>query len=53
VLAVRVSLLAVATIAQQTNTTIQPYLYNGATVTPTDRRMRKVFTTTIGIRNRS
>ena len=53
VLAVRVSLLAVSTAAQQTNTTIQPYLYNGATVTPTDRRMRKVFTTTIGIRNRS
>ncbi len=30
----------------------QTYTYNGATVTATDRRLRRVFTTTIAIRNR-
>ncbi len=30
----------------------QPYVFNGATVTPTDRRIRRVFSTTIAIRNR-
>lgn len=30
----------------------QSYTYNGATVTSTDRRLRKIMTTTIGIRNR-
>jgi type IV pilus assembly protein PilW len=28
------------------------YKYNGATVTPTDRRIRRVFTSTIALRNR-
>ncbi len=28
------------------------YTYNGATVTPTDRRIRRVFTSTIALRNR-
>jgi len=28
------------------------YIYNGATVTPTDRRIRRVFTSTIALRNR-
>lgn len=34
--------------------TAQPvdYVYNGATVTPTDRRIRRVFTTTVALRNR-
>jgi len=31
----------------------QPYNFNGATVTPTDRRLRRVFTTTITLRNRA
>ena len=30
----------------------QPYSFNGATSTPGDRRLRSVFTTTIGLRNR-
>ncbi len=30
----------------------QTYTYNGATVTPADRRLRQVFTTTIALRNR-
>ena len=52
VLAVRVHLLAASTAQQEVNTQIQPYAYAGASVTPTDRRMRKAFTTTIAIRNR-
>lgn len=52
VLAVRVHLLAVSTAQQEVNTQIQPYAYAGNSVTPTDRRMRKAFTTTIAIRNR-
>ena len=31
----------------------QPYIYQGATVTPTDRYMRQVFSTTINLRNRN
>jgi type IV pilus assembly protein PilW len=30
----------------------QPYSFNGVPVTPTDRRIRQVFTTTIALRNR-
>ncbi|NJM11546.1 MAG: prepilin-type N-terminal cleavage/methylation domain-containing protein [Synechococcaceae cyanobacterium SM1_2_3] len=30
----------------------QPYTFNGASTTPTDRRLRRVFTTTIALRNR-
>ncbi len=30
----------------------QTYTYNGATVTPGDRRLRQIFTTTIALRNR-
>ena len=30
----------------------QTYSYNGATITPVDRRLRQVFTTTIALRNR-
>lgn len=29
-----------------------PYTFNGVTVTPTDRRLRRVFTATFGLRNR-
>lgn len=48
---VRVSLLLVG---QDNNITDAPqkYVYNGSTVTPTDRRLRYVFTSTIGVRNR-
>jgi type IV pilus assembly protein PilW len=52
VLAIRISLVAVSTAQQQLSSQIVPYEYNGATVTPTDRRLRKVFTTTISVRNR-
>jgi type IV pilus assembly protein PilW len=36
------------------NLAAQPlaYAYNGATITPTDRRLRQVFTSTIALRNR-
>jgi type IV pilus assembly protein PilW len=51
VLAVRVSLVTVSTAAQQINSQIVPYWFGGVQVTPGDRRMRKVFTTTIAIRN--
>lgn len=33
--------------------TVQTYTYDGATVTPADRRLRQVYTTTINIRNRT
>ena len=52
VLAIRISLVAVSTAQQQLSSQIVPYVYDGATVTPTDRRLRKVFTTTIAVRNR-
>lgn len=51
VLAVRVSLVTVSTAAQQVNSQVVPYWFGGAQLTPGDRRMRKVFTTTIAIRN--
>lgn len=50
VLALRVSVLAVSD--QSVNSQPVRYRFAGVTVTPTDRRMRKVFTTTIAIRNR-
>ena len=48
---IRVSLLARTL---DDNITDQPldYTYNGATTTPADRRMRRVFTSTIAVRNR-
>lgn len=52
VLAVRVSMVAVSKASELVNTKPQPYIFNGATVTPTDKRMRKVFTNTIAVRNR-
>ncbi|MDD3937834.1 MAG: PilW family protein [Rhodoferax sp.] len=52
VLAVRVSMVAVSKANELVNTKPQSYVFNGATITPTDRRMRKVFTNTIAVRNR-
>lgn len=51
VVSIRISLLA-ATL--EDNLTIQPvpYTYNGVPTTPTDRKIRRVFNTTIALRNR-
>jgi type IV pilus assembly protein PilW len=51
VVSIRVSLLVRS---MDDNLAAQPlaYTYNGATVTPTDRRIRRVFTSTIALRNR-
>ncbi len=51
VASVRISLLALSI---DDNLTAQPvdYTYNGATVTPADRRLRRVFNSTIAVRNR-
>lgn len=51
VVAIRVSLL-LQTVEDNLAAEPQPYPYNGATVTPADRRLRRVFTLTVGIRNR-
>lgn len=51
VLSVKVSLL-MRTTENNVTTIQQPYTYNGATTTPSDHRLRKVFTTTITVRNR-
>jgi type IV pilus assembly protein PilW len=50
VVSIRISLLA-ATLDD--NLAAQPltYAYNGATTTPTDRKLRRVFNTTIAVRN--
>jgi type IV pilus assembly protein PilW len=53
VLGVRISLLMVSRQNEQGITTQAPtYTYNGTTVLATDRLLRKVFTTTIAIKNR-
>lgn len=53
VLGVRISLLMVSRADEQGITTQnQTYTYNGTTTTAADYRLRKVFTTTIAIRNR-
>jgi type IV pilus assembly protein PilW len=52
VLSLRISLLMVTHQNEAVTSTPQAYTYNGATVTPTDRRLRKVFTTVIALRNR-
>ncbi len=51
VVSVRVSLLVKSI---DDNLAVQPlaYTYNGTTSTPTDRRLRRIFTTTIALRNR-
>jgi type IV pilus assembly protein PilW len=51
VLAVRVSLL-MRTVEDGVVSQTQSVSFNGATVTPTDRRLRKVFTMTFAVRNR-
>jgi len=51
VVSIRISLLAV-TLDDNLTTQPQPYTYNGATTTPTDRKIRRVFTSTIALRNR-
>ncbi|WP_228050735.1 PilW family protein [Pontibacterium sinense] len=51
VVAIRVSLL-MRSIENNVLSSAQTYSYNGATVTATDRRLRKVFTATITLRNR-
>lgn len=48
---VRISLLA-RTIDNNIASQVLDYTYNGAEVTPTDRRIRRVFTSTIALRNR-
>jgi type IV pilus assembly protein PilW len=45
--------LVVATLANNTVPETQKYFFKGVTQTPTDLRLRQVFTTTIGIRSRS
>nr|WP_221047162.1 PilW family protein [Methylogaea oryzae] len=52
VLSVRISLLMVSRQGENITSAPQTYTYNGATVTPADRLMRKVFTSTITLRNR-
>ncbi|MFT7413975.1 MAG: type IV pilus assembly protein PilW [Methylophagaceae bacterium] len=51
VVSIRVSLL-VRSLDDNLTTQAQPYTYNTATVTPSDRRFRQVFTSTIAVRNR-
>lgn len=51
VVAIRYSLLFRS--EENLQETIQPYTYNGQTVTPTDRRLRQIVTSTVGIRSRS
>lgn len=52
VLAIRVNLLMVSRSDESITTQAQRYTFNGTTTTPTDRRLRKVFSTTLAIRNR-
>lgn len=51
VISIRISLLIRSL---EDNIAAQPlaYTYNGATITPTDRRLRRVFNATIAVRNR-
>lgn len=52
VLSVRISLLLASVGTDVYTTEPQQYIYNGATTTPADRRLRKIFDTTIAVRNR-
>lgn len=52
VLSVRISLLMVSRDRENTTNEPQSYTFNGSTVTPSDYRLRKTFTTTIAVRNR-
>jgi type IV pilus assembly protein PilW len=51
VLSIRISLL-LQTLDDNLATASQQYTYNGAVTTPADRRLRRVFTTTVSLRNR-
>ncbi|UOA07566.1 PilW family protein [Methylobacter sp. S3L5C] len=51
VVSIRISLLA-TTLDDNLTTQPQPYTYNGTTTTPTNRKIRRVFTSTIALRNR-
>ncbi len=51
VISIRVSLLAVS-LDDNLSTQPVPYTYNGVTTTPTDRKIRRVFNSTIVLRNR-
>jgi type IV pilus assembly protein PilW len=51
VIAVKISIL-LQSISDNLSVSPQSYTYNGASVTPTDRRIRRVFTSTITFRNR-
>lgn len=51
VVSIRISLLAVSLDDNLTSQPL-PYTYNGATTTPSDRKLRRVFNTTIAVRNR-
>ena len=51
VISIRISLLAVSLADNLTSQPV-PYTYNGTTTTPTDRKLRRVFTSTIVLRNR-
>jgi type IV pilus assembly protein PilW len=51
VIAVRISIL-LQSISDNLSSQPQSYTFNGANMTPTDRRVRRIFTTTITFRNR-
>ncbi|MFI3154857.1 MAG: PilW family protein [Methylococcaceae bacterium] len=51
VISIRISVLAV-TLDDNLSAQPVPYSYNGATITPTDSKIRRVFNTTIVLRNR-
>ncbi|ADE14082.1 type IV pilus assembly protein PilW [Nitrosococcus halophilus Nc 4] len=52
VINVRLSLL-LQTLEDNLAATPQPYTFNGATTTPNDRRLRRIFTATVNLRNRT
>lgn len=54
IVAIRVSVLAVSTLAAIADVTTEPkeITFNGTTLTINDRRLRKVFETTVSLRNR-
>ncbi len=52
VVSIRVSLLMRSKDDNLAEESVVPYVYNGVTVTPADKRIRKVFSTTVAVRNR-
>lgn len=52
VISLRINLL-LQTLENNLASAPQPYTFNGITSTPTDRRLRRVFTTTVNLRNRT